>query len=99
MQKMKFDTCSFTIVVDTYSSRYMTRNIDHFETCVPNNRNNKGRIKVAGGESMEVKGRGTVIRKLEDDDVVVHKINIKDTLCVTKLDHCLLSPQHVYQEL
>ena len=48
---------------------------------------------------MEVKGRGTVIWKLEDDEGVVHKVQIKYNFCVTKLYHCLLSPQNSAQEL
>ena len=37
--------------------------------------------------------------KLEDDEGVFHKVKIKDTLYAPKLDRCLLSPQHVAQEL
>ena len=99
MQKIKFYTCSFPISVDTCIGRCMTNTIDHFQTLVPNSRNNKGRIKVADCRSIEIKGRGTVTWKLDDDDVMVHKIKIKDTLYIPKLDCCLLSPQHVTQEL
>ena len=77
----------------------MNNNIDHFETCVPNNRKNKERLKVADGDSMEVKGRGTVTWKLDDDDGLIHKVKSRDTLCVSNLDRCLLSPQHADQEL
>ena len=47
---------------------------------------------------MEVKGRGTVTWKLEDYDVVVHKVKIRETLYVPKLDSFLLSPQCAAQE-
>ena len=36
---------------------------------------------------------------LKDSNVVVHKLKIKDTLYVPKLDRCMLSSQHVAQEL
>ena len=90
IQKIVLDTDSFPIGVDTYSSRCMTNSIYHFETCVPNNRNNKRRMKVADGDSIEVNGWVHVIWKLEDYDGVLDKINIKDTLYVPKLDRCLL---------
>ena len=64
----------------------MTNNIYHFETCVPNNRNNKGRIKVTDSDSMKVRGRETVTWKLEDDDGVVHKIKMKASLCVPNVE-------------
>ena len=98
MQKIRFDTDSFLIGVDTYISRYMTNIIDHFETCVPNNRNNRGRIKVSDGGRMEVKGRGTVTWKLDDYGVAVHKVKIRETLYVPKLDSLLLASQHAAQE-
>ena len=60
MQKIRFDTDSFPLSVDTYSSRCMTNNTDHFETYVPNNCSNKGRIKLADSSSMEIKDRGMV---------------------------------------
>ena len=77
----------------------MTKNIEYFETCVPNNLNNKGRIKIANGGSMKVKGRGTVTQKLEDEEGVVYKVKIKDIMYAPKLDRCLLSPHHVAQKL
>ena len=97
MQKIKFDTDSFMIGVDTCRIYCITNNIDHFETCVPNNQNNKSRIKLVDSDKMEVKSRLTVMWKLEDDDGVVHNIKIKDMLYVSKLDRCLLSPRHVAQ--
>ena len=53
-QKVRFDKDSFAIGVDAYISRCVAKNINHFETCVPNNRNNKGRIKEVDGDNMEV---------------------------------------------
>lgn len=96
-QKIKLDTDYFSVGVDTHISHFMSNNIDHFKTCVSNNRHNKVRIKVADGSSMDVKGRGMETWKIDDDDGVVHVINIKikGTLCVPKLDLYLLSPHHV----
>ena len=99
IQQIKFDTDSYPIGVDTFSSRCVTNNIDHFETCAPSISKNRRKIKVADGGRMDIKGTGTVTWKLEDDDGVVHKIRIKNTLYVPNLDHCLLSPQHVAQAL
>ena len=48
---------------------------------------------------MEAQCVGTVIFKLKNDDGVVHKVKIKDTLYVPKIYRCLLSPQHAAQDL
>ena len=72
-KKTRFYTDSFSIGVDTCSSRCMNNNISHFETYVPNNLNNEGRIKIANGGNMDVKGGRIVIWKLEDDEGIVHK--------------------------
>ena len=37
--------------------------------------------------------------KLEDNDGVVHKLRIVNTLHVLRIEHCLLLPQHVAQTL
>ena len=50
------------------------------------------KIKVANGSNMAIKGKGNVMWKLEDDEGVVHKISIKNTICVLTLEHYLLSP-------
>ena len=47
-------------------------------------------MKVANGVNMAIKGKGTVTWKLEDDDGVVHKINMSNALCVLTLEHCFV---------
>ena len=48
---------------------------------------------------MTVEGIGTTLWKLEDDDGVVHKLRITNALHAPRIEHCLLSPQHVAQAL
>ena len=94
---MQFDTDSFPIGVDTYSSRCMSNDLDHYDDYEPFKKG--GKVIVADRGTMEIKGKGTVTWKLEDDSRVVHTVGIKNTLLVPNLEHCLLSPQHLAKEL
>ena len=49
-------------------------------------------VKGIGG-MLQAKGEGTSICKLEDDYRVIHPINIKKELYITKAPSFLLSPQ------
>ena len=99
IKEIKFDSDSFAIGIDTFASRCMTNNIDHFVKHTPCGQSQRNKITVADGGNMAVEGIGTMLWKLEDDDGVVHKLKITNALCVPKIEHCLLSPQHVAQAL
>jgi hypothetical protein len=61
IQKIKFDSDSFPIGVDIFSSYCMTNDFNHFESYTPNNSRSKGRIKVADSSKIEIHGKGTVV--------------------------------------
>ena len=46
------------------------------------------------GVLVQVKGEGTLMWKIEDDDGVIHPINIKKALYVPESPSCLLYPQN-----
>ena len=50
------------------------------------------------GVLVQVKGEGTLMWKIEDDDGVIHPINIKKALYVPESPSCLLSPQKWAQQ-
>jgi len=50
------------------------------------------------GDGLEIKGRGTFVFLLADDDGKVQTINIPNSLYLPGLRQCLLSPQHWAQE-
>jgi hypothetical protein len=47
---------------------------------------------------LDIKGTGTFKFKIKDDNGMVHKIKIPNSLYVLELKRCLLSPQHWVQE-
>jgi hypothetical protein len=51
------------------------------------------RVRGVGNQLMEAKGKGTVLRKIEDDNGVVHEKLFPGTLYIPELKLCLLSPQ------
>ena len=61
IRKIKFDTDSFPIGINTFTSCYISNNIDYFKTYQLSLVNRRRRIKVADGNSIEVKGKGTVV--------------------------------------
>ena len=97
IQNTTFDPDLFPIGIDTFDSCCMSNDINHFETFQLSTPNRRGKVKVANGGNMVVKGKGTIMWKLEDDEGVVHNINIKNVLHAPTLEHCLLSPEHVAQ--
>jgi hypothetical protein len=57
------------------------------------------RIKQLEGHSNSEVYECTIVWKWEDDDGRVHSFNIPNSLLVSSSDQCLLSPQHLAQEL
>jgi hypothetical protein len=47
---------------------------------------------------LDIKGTGTFKFKIKDDNGMLHKIEIPNSLYVPELKRCLLSPQHWVQE-
>ena len=54
-------------------------------------------VKDFGGV-VQVKGEGTIMWKIENDDWVVHTINIIKALYVPESPSCLISPQKCAQQ-
>ncbi len=51
--------------------------------------------KVDGiGEGLEVKGTGTFVLRIQDDDGKMHTIRIPNSLYLPNLRQCLLLPHH-----
>jgi hypothetical protein len=48
---------------------------------------------------LDIKGTGTFKFKIEDDNGMMHKIKIQNSLYITEFKRCLLSPQHWVQEV
>jgi len=94
-QPFKFDTDSVTIGVDNHCSKCMSNNIDHFITELSPTPNT---MVVGAGGNLKVKGEGTIVWKIQDDDGSQHDLTIKDCLYVPDLQICLLSPQHWAQQ-
>ena len=78
-KKLAVDSESFTIGIDNHTS-----------TTTPNRSRNfvgtikpvKGKMVKGFGGVVQVMGDGTILWKIEDDDGVVHTINIKKALYV-----------------
>jgi hypothetical protein len=91
----RFDSDSFKIGIDNHASRTMSPNKDHFEDLTLYNTT----TTVGGiGSGLSIKGVGTFVFKIEDDDGGVHRIKIPNSLYVPGLKTVLLSPQHWAQE-
>jgi hypothetical protein len=87
----------FIIGIDNHASRSISNNIDHFITALRSPKN--AFIQGVGGELLTVKGEGTLVWHIKDDEGRAHKITIKDSLFVPKAPICLLSPQHWAQSV
>ena len=91
---MRFDTDSFLIGVDSFASVTMATRPEQFEDLVLDAGQSVQGIE--GG--LAIKGHGTFIFNIEDDEGTVHKIKIADSMYVPDLKFCLLSPQHWAQK-
>jgi hypothetical protein len=88
--KAKFDTDSFTIVVDTLCSITMSGNVTCFENL---KRMTSGSVGVIAG-GLSIQGIGTFCFKQEDSTGQVHAIKLHNSLYVPNLPTTLLCPQH-----
>ena len=92
---LHFDSDSFPIGVDNQASRCMANAPHLFEDL----RLMPGHEKVDGiGEGLEVKGTGTLVLRIQDDNGKTHVIHIPNSLYLPGLRQCLLLPQHWAQE-
>ena len=91
----RFDTDSFKVGIDNHASRCMANCTTHFEDLKLVESNNK-----VGGinDGLAIKGVGTFIFDIEDDDGCLHTIKVPNSLYLPELKLCLLSPQHWAQE-
>jgi len=87
---MHFDTDSFLIGVDSFASVTMAMRPEQFEDLI--HYAGQSMQGIEGG--LAIKGHGTFIFNIEDDEGKVHQIKIADSMYVPDLKFCLLSPQH-----
>ena len=91
----RFDTDSFIIGLDTYSSRRVSNQRSHFKNLRPTP-SQYGSLKEIGGVA-PIKGIGTLNWRVEEDFGATHQLLIPNSLYVPKSPKCLLSPQHLAQ--
>jgi hypothetical protein len=95
--RIRFDTNSFIIGVDTYALITLGNRTDQFEDIKIHS--DKDDTEVEGiKEGLEIKGTGTFKFQIEDDDRGVHLIKIPNSKYVPDLKVCLLLPHHWVQE-
>jgi hypothetical protein len=92
---VQFDTDSFKIEIDNHASRCMANTSHLFEDL--HLINDAGEV-YGIGDGLEIKGKGTFVFSLEDDNGKIHTIKIPNSLYLPGLRQCLLSPQHWAQE-
>ncbi|EJK76133.1 hypothetical protein THAOC_02121 [Thalassiosira oceanica] len=94
-RKVHFDTDSFIIGVDTHATQCISPNPHHFEDMIP-----ISDMFCQGfeGQRAEVKGSGTFVFNIEDDDGATHIIRIPNSLYIPTATKVLLVPQHWAQE-
>ncbi len=92
--RIRFDTDSFVIGVDTFASITLGNLPDQFEDFKMHNDTEMEGIQ--GG--LDIKGTGTFKFHIKDDEGGVHLIKIPNSKYVPDLKVCLLSPHHWAQE-
>ena len=93
-QDARFDSDSFIIQVDDGASRSISNNKSHFESIEPLKITDPHGVTGPSGETVPIKGKGTLKWQIEDDDGVVHTITLKNSLYVPEFTSCLLCIQH-----
>ena len=91
----QFDSDSFIIGLDSYSSRCLSNKKSHFTNLKPTP-SNFGSLKGIGGNTT-IEGIGTLSWDIEDDFGVARRLIIPNSLYVPLVPKCLLSPQHLAQ--
>ncbi len=92
--RIRFDTNSFVIGVDTFASITLGNHPDQFEDL--RTHDNTEVEGIQGG--LGIKGTGTFKFHIEDDEGGVHLIKIPNSKYVPDLKVCLLLPHHWAQE-
>ncbi len=92
---MIFDSDSFRIGVNNHASFCMANSPHLFEDL---HLTEQGTQVQGIGEGLQVKGTGTFVMRVNDDDGKTHVIRIPNGLYLPELKGCLLSPQHWAQE-
>jgi hypothetical protein len=92
---VRFDLDSFSIGIDNHASRCMANAPHLFEDL--HLINNAGEVNGIG-EGLAIKGKGTFVFSLEEDNGKIHTIKIPNSLYLPGLKQCILSPQHWAQE-
>ncbi len=92
---VRFNSDSFQIRIDNHASRCMANAPHLFEDL--HLINDVGEVNGIG-DGLEIKGKGTFVFSLTDDNGKVHTIKIPNSLYLPGLRQCLLSPQHWVQE-
>ena len=91
----RFDSDSVRIGIDNYAPKTLSPNKDSFED-FQHFHDNLGGI---GTSALPIKGTGTFVFLMEDNNGVVHKMgSIPNSLWVPGRKHALLAPQHWAQE-
>ncbi len=88
--RIRFDTNSFVINVNTFASTTLGNHPDHFKDLKMHDNTEVEGIK--GG--LDIKGTGTFKFHIKDDEGGVHLIKIPNSKYIPDLKVCLLSPHH-----
>ena len=89
------DSESFTIGIDNHASTRISNQLSNFiKTITPV----KGKLVKGFGGVVQLKGEGTIVLRIEDDDRIVHPIKTKKALYVHEAMSYLLSQQDQAQQ-
>jgi hypothetical protein len=91
---IRFNSISYPIGIDTHALRCMVNAPHLFEDLKLGEVGEVESLK----SGLDIKGMGTFKFKIKDNNGVMHKIKIPNSLYVPELKRCLLSPQHWVQE-
>ena len=89
--KYKFDIDSYMIGIDNHASRCISNDIDHCITAFTPTPCSY--LRGITGD-LKVKGEGTLVWNIDNEQGSCHKIKIKNCVYVLGLPSCLASPQH-----
>ncbi len=92
--RIRFDTNSFVIGVNTFASITLRNHLDQFKDLKTHDNMEVERIQ--GG--LDIKGTGMFKFHIKDDEGGVHLIKIHNSKYVPDLKVCLLLPYHWVQE-